>query len=78
MHDKVVMLLGPKALPEKPKSPLHRYTLKNSEIVIDDANVNMVVEVIDALHLTGIEEDNLVYGFIKSYTIGKNAMLTIE
>lgn len=38
----------------------------------------MVVEVIDVLHLAGIEEDNLVYGLIKSYTKGDDAMMTIQ
>jgi hypothetical protein len=27
----------------------------------------MLVEVIDVLHLKGIEEDNLIYGLVKSY-----------
>jgi len=29
------------------------------------------------IHLAGIEEDNLVYGLIKSYTIGDDPMLTV-
>jgi len=37
----------------------------------------MVVEVINVLHLTGIEEDNLVYGLIKSYNQSGAVMMTI-
>jgi flavin reductase (DIM6/NTAB) family NADH-FMN oxidoreductase RutF len=54
------------------------YTLMDSAILINDASVNMVVEVIDVLHLAGIEEDNLVYGLIKSYTQSDAAMLAIR
>lgn len=44
-----------------------KYTIKGSAILIDDASNCMVVEVIDVLHLKGIEEDNLIYGLVKSY-----------
>jgi hypothetical protein len=27
----------------------------------------MIVEVLDVLHLKGIEEDNLIYGLVKSF-----------
>jgi len=54
------------------------YTLKNSAILINNASVNMVVEVIDILHLPGIEEDSLVYGLIKSYTKSDEEMLTVR
>lgn len=54
------------------------YTLMDSAILINDASVNMVVEVIDVLHLAGIEEDNLVYGLVKSYTQNDAPMLTIQ
>jgi hypothetical protein len=37
-----------------------------------------VVEVIDIHHLAGIEEDNLIYGLIKSYTKGSDDMLTVR
>jgi len=53
------------------------YTMEGSAILINNASVAMVVEVIDVLHLPGIEEDNLIYGLVKSYTKGKDAMLTI-
>ena len=54
------------------------YTLKDSAILINNASVNMVVEVIDILHLPGIEEDSLVYGLIKSYTKSDEEMLTVR
>jgi flavin reductase (DIM6/NTAB) family NADH-FMN oxidoreductase RutF len=44
-----------------------RFTIKDSAILIDDANNRMVVEVLDVLHMPGIEEDNLIYGLVKSY-----------
>ncbi|GFP76986.1 flavin reductase [Clostridium fungisolvens] len=44
-----------------------KYTVKDSAIVIDDASNCMVVEVLDVLHLEGIEQDNLIYGLVKSF-----------
>jgi flavin reductase (DIM6/NTAB) family NADH-FMN oxidoreductase RutF len=44
-----------------------KHTVKDSAILIDDASNRMVVEVIDVLHLEGIEQDNLIYGLVKSY-----------
>lgn len=55
-----------------------KYTLDDSAILIDDASICMVVEVIDVIHLEGIEEDNLVYAAIKSYKKNKEKMLTIN
>ncbi|NLT95558.1 MAG: hypothetical protein GXW85_08555 [Clostridia bacterium] len=54
------------------------YTLTDSAILINNASVNLVVEVIDILHLAGIEEDKLVYGLIKSYKRSGEPMLTIN
>lgn len=45
-----------------------KYTIKDSAILIDDASNCMIVEVLDVLHLDGIEEDNVIYGTIKSVT----------
>lgn len=45
-----------------------KYTIKDSAILIDGATNCMVVEVLDVLHLEGIEEDNLIYGLVKSCT----------
>lgn len=55
-----------------------KYTLNGSAILIDGASINMVVEVIDVLHLEGIEESNLVYGLIKAYTKNDAKMLVAE
>lgn len=52
--------------------------MTDSAILINNASVNLVVEVIDILHLAGIEEDKLVYGMIKSYTRSDEPMLTIN
>jgi len=54
------------------------YSMTDSAILINNASVNLVVEVIDILHLAGIEEDKLVYGLIKSYTRSDEPMLTIN
>lgn len=54
------------------------YTMKDSAVLINNASINMVVEVIDILNLDGIEEDKLVYGQIKSYTRNNQPMLTIN
>jgi flavin reductase (DIM6/NTAB) family NADH-FMN oxidoreductase RutF len=45
-----------------------KYTTNDSAILIDSASNCMTVEVLDVLHLKGIEEDNLVYGLVKSFT----------
>ncbi|MDI6619673.1 MAG: hypothetical protein QME45_13640 [Clostridiales bacterium] len=45
-----------------------KYTINDSAIVIDGASNCMVVEVLDVLHLEGIEQDNLIYGLVKSFT----------
>ncbi len=38
------------------------YSFDDSAILIDGSSKTMKVEVIDVLHLEGIEEDNLIYG----------------
>lgn len=53
------------------------YTQEGSAILISGASVRMIVEVLDVLHLPGIEEDNLIYGLIKSYTTSDAPMLTV-
>jgi len=53
------------------------YTLTDTAILIDNASVRMVVEVLDVIHLNGIVEDNLVYGLIRSYSTNEEKMLTI-
>lgn|GEM_PF-4268032 len=44
------------------------YRLEATAILINNASVTMVVEVLDIYHLPGVEEDNLIYGLTKSYT----------
>lgn len=44
-----------------------KFTIRDSAILINDASNCMIVEVLDVLHLQGIEEDNLIYGLVKSY-----------
>lgn len=44
-----------------------KYTVKETAITIDEASNGMIVEVLDVLHLNGIEEDNLIYGVVKSF-----------
>jgi len=43
-----------------------KHTIKDSAILINDAANEMIVEVLDVLHLDGIEKDNLIYGVVKS------------
>lgn len=54
------------------------YTADGSAILIDGASISMTVEVIDVLHLPGIEEDNLVYGLIKSHAETDAPMMTLR
>lgn len=75
-QEDVMNTLGSNHSDEVDKFENINYTLSDSAILINDASVNMVVEVIDVLHLEGIEEDNLVYGFVKSYTQSDAKMMT--
>ena len=77
MQADVMDTLGSNHSDEVDKFENLNYTLMDSAILINDASVNMVVEVINVLHLTGIEEDNLVYGLIKSYNQSGAVMMTI-
>jgi flavin reductase (DIM6/NTAB) family NADH-FMN oxidoreductase RutF len=63
----VVDALGDRHSDDTNKFTHIKYTIKDSAILIDDASNCMVVEVLDVLHLPGIEEDNLIYGLVKSY-----------
>ena len=78
MQEDVMNTLGNNHSDEVDKFEELNYTLVATAILINDASVTMVVEVIDVLHLAGIEEDNLVYGLIKSYTLEDVAMMTIN
>jgi flavin reductase (DIM6/NTAB) family NADH-FMN oxidoreductase RutF len=54
-----------------------KYTINDSAILIDGAINCMVVEVIDILHLEGIEQDNLVYGLVKSVVSNDSKKYTL-
>lgn len=55
-----------------------KYKIKDSAILIDDASICMTVEVLDVLHLEGIEADNLVYGSIKSFVTNDYKMYSLS
>ncbi|MDP4145438.1 MAG: hypothetical protein Q8936_13295 [Bacillota bacterium] len=63
----VVEALGANHSDETDKFTNIKYTVKDSAILIDDASNRMLVEVIDVMHLEGIEKDNLIYGLVKSF-----------
>jgi flavin reductase (DIM6/NTAB) family NADH-FMN oxidoreductase RutF len=73
----VVDALGDNHSDEADKFNSIKYTVKDSAIVIEDASNCMVVEVLDVLHLEGIEEDNLIYGLVKSYTSNDSKKYTL-
>ncbi len=77
-QEDVMNTLGENHSDEVDKFATLDYTLAGSAILIDNASVAMVVEVLDVLHLPGIEEDNLVYGLIRSHTQTGAPMLTIS
>lgn len=55
-----------------------KYTVNDSAILIDGASNCMVVEVLDVLHLNGIEEDNLIYGLVKSFVSNDSKKYTLS
>ena len=55
-----------------------KYTINDSAILIDGASNCMTVEVLDVLHLKGIEEDNLMYGLVKSFARNDSKKYTIS
>lgn len=62
----IVDALGNNHSDETDKFKDIKYTTNDSAILIDGASNCMVVEVLDVLHLKGIEQDNLIYGLVKS------------
>jgi Conserved protein/domain typically associated with flavoprotein oxygenases, DIM6/NTAB family len=54
-----------------------KYSISDSAILIDGASNCMVAEVLDVLHLKGIEEDNLIYGLVKSFTSNNSKKYTL-
>jgi flavin reductase (DIM6/NTAB) family NADH-FMN oxidoreductase RutF len=77
-QEHVMNILGENHSDEVDKFENLDHTIKDSAILINNASINMIVEVIDVLHLAGVEEDNLVYGLIKSYTKGNDPMMSIQ
>lgn len=55
-----------------------KFTVKDSAVLIDDASNGMIVEVIDVLHLEGIEADSLIYGLVKSNVSNDSKKYTLE
>lgn len=55
-----------------------KFTIKDSAILIDDASNCMVVEILDVLHMPGIEEDNLIYGLVKSFESNDTKKYTLS
>ncbi len=77
-QEDVVDALGSCHSDESDKFKNIKYTVRDSAILIDDASNCMVVEVLDVLHLNGIEEDNLIYGLVKSHTSNDSKKYTLS
>lgn len=65
----VVEALGNHHSEETDKFGNIKYRIEDSAILIDEASNNLIVEVLDVLHLPGIEEDNVIYGLVKNFEI---------
>lgn len=76
-QEDVVNALGSNHSDDTDKFKNIKYTIKDSAILIDDASNCMVVEVLDVLHLEGIEEDNLIYGLVKSVVSNDSKKYTL-
>jgi flavin reductase (DIM6/NTAB) family NADH-FMN oxidoreductase RutF len=74
----VVEALGDSHSDETDKFINIKHTIEDSAILIEGASNCMVVEVLDVLHLPGIEEDNLIYGLVKSYVSNDTKKYTLE
>lgn len=77
-QEDVVVALGSSHSDESDKFKNINYTVKDSAILIDDASNCMIVEVLDVLHLNGIEEDNVIYGLVKSYVSNDSRKYTLS
>jgi len=77
-QQEVVDALGSSHSDSSDKFANIKYTLKDSAILIDNASNCMIVEVLDVLHLNAIEEDNLIYGLVKSYTSSDSKKYSLE
>lgn len=76
-QEEVKDILGNNHSDEVDKFESINYTINGSAILINNASVTMVLEVLDVLHLEGIEEDNLVYALIKFANTNDEPMMTI-
>lgn len=74
----VIEALGESHSDETDKFANINYTTEGSAILMEGASNCMVVEVLDVLHLPGIEEDNLIYGLVKSYVSNDTKKYTLE
>lgn len=74
----VVEALGDHHSDEIDKYKNVNFTINDTAILIDNASLCMVVEVLDVLHLKGIEEDNLIYGIVKSYVSNDTEKYTLK
>lgn len=74
----IVDALGSSHSDDTDKFASIKYTINDSAILIDDASNCMVVEVLDVLHLNEIEEDNLVYGIVKSFVSNDSKKYTLS
>lgn len=54
------------------------YKIKDNAILINNASREMIVEVIDVLHLEGIEVDNLLYGKVLDNKNNNDSFLTYQ
>jgi flavin reductase (DIM6/NTAB) family NADH-FMN oxidoreductase RutF len=77
-QEDVVDALGSSHSDETDKFKNIKCTVKDSAILIDNASNCMIVEVLDVLHLNGIEEDNLIYGLVKSYVSNDSKKYTLS
>lgn len=77
-QQEVVEALGDGHSEDTDKFKNINYTIKDSAILIDDASNRMIVEVLDVLHLDRIEEDNLIYGLVRSFESSDTKKYSLE
>lgn len=77
-QEDIVNALGSSHSDDTDKFTNVKHTINDSAILIDDASNCMVVEVLDVLHLDGIEKDNLVYGVVKSFVSNTSKKYTLS
>lgn len=77
-QENIVDALGSAHSDDTDKFTNIKYTIDDTAILIDDASNCMIVEVLDVLHLDGIEEDNLIYGLVKSFVENDSKKYTLS